>query len=219
MHVKILLLITIGAFCVWSPVLADKPADRGAQFTDVIVFDDWVGAPPMSPGTLKCPGGELTMLDPVTPFCAATGRLHIRKVSYAACTVSPSDPRLTGIAVGTVNGNLDMDYTGPVWGTWMIVPYTGCDPMVPVDPALYEDPSVYWKGTWHGWRSRYCEDEQCLWIGDLYLVGKGFGTGIDGIHFKGNEVVTTFTPMPVPWELLGLPTGGPEGTIFATIKE
>ena len=104
----------------------------------------------------------------------------------------------------------------------MIVPNLGCNPLVPVDPALFDDPPVYWKGTWHGQRSRYCEDMQCLWIGDLYLVGKGYGGDIDGIHLKGNETLTTYTPFPVAWELLppdlGLP-GGPEGIITAKIKE
>lgn len=222
MHMKILLLIIIGVFYAWTPVLADKPADRGAQFTNVIIYDDFVGAPPLSEGTIKCPGGELVWLNPVTPFCAATGRIHIRKGTIASCVESPDDSRLTGIAAITVNANLDADYAGPVWGTWMIVPYIGCDPMVPVDPELFSDSRVYWKGIWHGWRSKYCLDNECWWIGDLDLVGKGYGGEIDGIHFKGNEMLTTFTPFPVAWEFLppalGLP-GGPEGIITATIKE
>ena len=222
MIVRILFLIVTSVFCAWASVSADEPADSGAQFTDVIIFDDWIGAPPLAEGTMQCPGGEVEWLNPVTPICAATGRIHIRGASYAACTTASGDSRLTGVAAGIVNGNLDVDYSGPVWGTWMIVPYMGCDPLVPVDPSLFDDPPIYWKGTWHGWRSRYCEGGQCLWIGDLVLVGKGYGGEIDGMHFKGNEVVTTFTPAPLPWEFLppelGFP-GGPEGVITATVKE
>ena len=117
--------------------------------------------------------------------------------------------------MATANGNLDVDYTGPVWGTWMIVPSTGCDP-----DDLIVDPPVYWKGKWQGERSRYCVGVSCTWIGDLNLVGKGYGGNIDGIHLEGTEKITTFTPLPVPWELIpGFPLDGPEGVITATINE
>lgn len=222
MIVRVLLLIAAGVFCAWTPVSADESADAGIQFTDVIILDDWIGAPPLAEGKLLCPGGEVEWLNPVTPICAATGRIHIRGASYAACTIAPADSRLTGVAVGIVNANFDADYSGPVWGTWMIVPYVACDPLVPVDPSVFDDPPMYWKGTWHGWRANECMGGQCIWLGDLELIGKGYGGAIDGVHFKGNEAVTTFTPAPVPWELLppalGLP-GGPEGVITATIKE
>lgn len=222
MYTKILLLIIIGAICAWMPVAAEKPAHRGVQVTDVVIFDDWAAAPPISEGTIRCLGGQLEWLDPVTPVCAATGRIHIRDTAILGCAASPTDSRLTGIEVVTVNGILDADYTGPVWGNWMIVPTTGCNPLVPVDPALLDDPPVFWKGVWWGWRSQFCEGDQCLWLGDLELRGKGHGGDIDRIRFKGREVVTTFTPFPVPWEFLpaelGLP-GGPEGVITGTIRE
>jgi hypothetical protein len=105
MHTKILLLIIICASCVWSPVFAEKPADRGVQFSDVIINDDWAGAPPLSEGTIKCPGGELEWENPVTPICAATGQIHLRNTSIVGCTESSDDSRLTGIEVVTVNEN------------------------------------------------------------------------------------------------------------------
>ena len=113
-----------------------------------------------------------------------------------------------------VNGNLDADYTGPVWGTYLIVPSQGCNP----DDLL--DPAVYWKGTWRGQRSVTCDVASCTWIGNLKLVSKGYGGDIDGIHFKGTETITTFTPMPIPWELIpSFPFDGPEGIIMGMIKE
>ena len=162
---------------------------------------------------MTCPGGDIVMLNPVTPICATTGRVHLRDMALWACYAS-ADPRLSGVGKATVNGNLNADYTGPVWGTWMIVPSPGCDPIDLIDPP------VYWKGTWQGQRLQYCADGSCVWIGDLNLVGKGIGGDIDGIHFKGTEVITTFTPLPVPWEFIpGLPETGPEGIITGTIKE
>ena len=78
MRTKIVLLVIIGMFVAWMPVLAERPAPRGVQITDVIIYDDFVAGPPLSEGTINCPGGELVWLNPVTPFCAATGRIHIR---------------------------------------------------------------------------------------------------------------------------------------------
>ena len=192
---------------------AEKPTDTGVNLTEVIIFDDWPAAPPLSEGTMKCPGGEIVMQNPVTPVCAATGRVHLRDMALWACYDS-TDPRLSGVGMATVNANLEADYTGPVWGTWMIVPSLGCDPIDLIDPP------AYWKGSWQGQRTWYCADGQCAWIGDLKLVGKGYGGDIDGIHFTGDELITTYTPLPVPWEFIpGFPATGPEGIITATIKE
>ena len=193
-------------------LFAEQPADAGVNLTEVVILDDWPGAEPISPGTITCPGGELEWLDQVTPFCAATGRVHFRELALWACYDS-ADPRLSGVGMATANGNLDAAYTGPVWGTWMIVPSTGCDPIDLIDPP------VYWKGTWQGQRFYDCGSGPCRWVGDLNLVGKGIGGNIDGIHLKGTEVITTYTPLPVPWDFLGIDPPGPEGIITATIKE
>jgi hypothetical protein len=192
---------------------AEQPADKGGNLTEVVIEDDWPGAPPLSEGTMNCPGGEIEFINPVTPFCATTGRIHFREMAWWACYTS-DDPRLSGVGMATASGNLDADYTGPVWGTWTIVPSPDCDPLDLIDPP------VFWEGTWQGQRSQYCADDQCVWIGDLKLVGKGYGGNIDGIHLKGTELITTYTPLPVPWEFIpGFPLTGPEGIITATIKE
>ena len=192
---------------------AEQPADAGVNLTEVVIFDDWPAALPLSEGTMKCPGGEIVMLDPVTPFCATTGRVHFREMAWWACYTS-DDPRLSGVGMATANGNFDANYTGPVWGTWTIVLSPGCDPLDLIDPP------VFWEGTWQGQRSQYCADGSCFWIGNIKLVGKGYGGIIDGIRFKGNELITTYTPLPVPWEFIpGFPLTGPEGIITATIKE
>jgi hypothetical protein len=213
MDVKTLLVITIGLLCLSCPALADKPADAGVQRTDVVILDDWPGAPPISAGTIECPGGELEMLNEVTPICAATGRVHLRNITLWSCMTS-DDPRVSGVGMFTVNGNLDSAYTGPVWGKWTVVPSQSCDPMDLIDPP------VFWQGNWQGQRSQYCDSGPCYWIGDLKVVGKGHGGDIDGLHFKGNEVITTYTPLPIPWEFIpGFPLTGPEGILTATIKE
>ena len=52
------------------------------------------------------------------------------------------------------------------------------------------------------------------------MVDKGRGGNLEGLHFKGKEVITTFTPLPIPWELIpGFPFTGPEGVITGTIKK
>jgi hypothetical protein len=174
-------------------------------------------------GTISCPGGEIVWIDPVTPVCPGSGRIHLRSVvgygCYDAMAGSSPEPRLSGVGMFVVNGNLDADYSGRVWGKWMVVPSEDCDPDDLVDPL------VFWKGTWQGRRSMFCDSGGCSWIGDLKLVGKGHGGVLEGLHIKGRETITTFTPMPVPWELLGVcgldPSVpcGPEGVITGTIKE
>ena len=213
MNRKSLLLIFIGSICFWIPALAEKLGDAGIQLTGVNIEEDWPADSLLDLGTMNCSGGELTWIDPVTPICAASGQLHFRNLTGYACDDS-DDPRFSGIGMFEANGNLDANYTGPVWGTWMIVPSLDCDLLDLIDPP------VYWKGTWQGQRSLFCGGGPCMFIGDLKLVGKGHGGDIHGIHFKGNELITTFTPMPVPWELIpGFPVDGPEAVITAIIKE
>ncbi len=209
---------------LWFPVLvvivlvAPLALQAGVNRTRVVIADDWPVDSMLDMGTLACPGGELVWADPVTPICPGSGRLHLRRVTGYGCYTAMSgdsvEPRLSGVGMFVVNGNLDDTYSGPVWGTWMVVPSAGCDPNDLVDPE------VYWKGTWQGRRSRFCDNGQCVWIGNLKLVGKGRGEGIQGIHFKGSEIITTYTPLPIPWELIpGFPVTGPEGVITGVIKK
>jgi len=217
MNWKVLLIIYISAFCFSPPVLTK--GDPGVLRTDVIIFEDWPADSMLDMGTISCPGGEIQWIDPVTPVCPGSGRIHLRKVAgfgcyYAETSAGRPEPRLSGVGLFVVNGNLDVDYTGPVWGTYLIVPSQNCNPADLIDPV------VYWKGTWRGRRSVTCDAISCTWIGNLKLVSKGYGGDIDGFHFKGAETITTFTPMPIPWELIpDFPATGPEGSAMGTIKE
>jgi len=213
MSVKTLFFVIIGSLCIWLPAFSEAPADAGVERTKVIVLDDWPGAEPLSTGTIKCPGGELVMLNEATPYCAATGLVHLRDMALWSCFTSV-DPRLTGVTMFTLNGNLDAAYTGPVWGKWTTVPSQRCDPTDLIEPT------VFWKGTWQGQRTYHCDGEMCFWIGDLDVVGKGYGGIIDGFHIKGNELATTYTPLPIPWEFIPeFPVTGPEGIATLTLKE
>lgn len=202
---------------VVTVALAPLALDAGVQRTEVTILDDWPADSLIDMGTISCPGGEIEWVNPVTPVCPGSGRIHLRQIvgygCYSALTGGSLGTQLSGVGLFVINGNLDADYSGRVWGTWMIVPSDDCD------PADLIDPPSYWEGTWRGRRSAFCAGD-CLWIGNLKLVGKGRGGDIDGHHFKGTEVITTFTPLPVPWELIpGFPLTGPEGVVAATIKD
>jgi hypothetical protein len=115
----------------------------------------------------------------------------------------------------SVNANFSPGYTGSVWGRWKLVLSESCDRSI-----LYGD-GPYWEGTWNGRRSRFCEGESCLWLGALDMVGHGNGGAVDGLQFKGTEMVTTFTPIPAPNELIPgfclAPDCPPEGTFSGQI--
>ena len=217
MNGKILLVIAVGLFGLLQ--FAQAEDSQGVTRTEVLVYEDWPADAFGYSGTLECPGGEFQWIDPVTPVCPGSGRIHIRNAVgyscvYAETTGGAPELRLSGVGLFVVNGNLDSDYTGPVWGTFMIVPSERCDPEDLINPE------VYWSGTWGGRRSVTCADSLCTWVGRLKQVGKGHGGDIEGLHFRGTETITTFTPMPIPWELIpGFPVGGPEGISQVIVKE
>ena len=215
MYLKILLSVSIVCLLAWLPASADAPDDPGVQRTEVLGFDNWPAENnPIEQGSLECPGGEVEWLNPVTPYCASSGQLLLRGVKIWGCT-SGSDERFVGTAVAVVNGNLDANHTGPVWGTWIIVPSESCT----LDALVM--PDSYWSGTWQGQRTLECDAGPCNWVGDLKLVGKGYGGEIHGARFKGSEIVLTFTALPVPYELIpGFPYPDvPEGVISGVVTE
>ena len=128
-----------------------------------------------------------------------------------------AEPRLTGVALFGLNANFNAGHAGPVWGFWQLVPTDSCD------LQALEDPEVYWQGTWRGQRTRICGDGQCQWVGDLKYVGRGHGGSLEGLHYKGEEIVVTFSALPLPYELLGIcPPPGPcpaEGSMTGTLWE
>ena len=220
-------LVTI-LFCV--PFLAMAKGGLGVSRTPVTLEEDWPPAAILDMGDLNCPGSELVWEDDMPPYCLDGGRIHLRKTigwgCYYAESEGEAEPRMTGVGMYIVNGNLDADYTGPVWGRYMIVPTE--DPCIPLEwvipgeyPAALDNPTVYWAGTWRGVRTRVCDGSNCVWYGNLKLVGKGHGGELEGLHFKGHETITTYTPLPMPWELIpGQPMGGgPEGVGLGVVKD
>lgn len=203
-------------------VLVPHPVGAGVQRTSVVITDDWPIDATIDPGTLSCTGGELDWLDPLTPVCSGNGRLHFRNMvgygCYEATAAGAPEPRMSGVALIEMNGNLQADYSGRVWGTWTLVPSDVCD------PADLVEPSEYWQGTWHGRRTTYCSNDECHWIGSVFFVGKGHGGEITGLHFKGLEAATTYSPLPLPYEMLGICPDPPapcppEGTVWGRLRE
>jgi len=202
--------------------LVPQVVGAGVQRTSVVITDDWPIDSMIDPGTLACPGGEIEWLDPLIPVCPGSGRLHLRNLVAYGCLEATAggapEPRMSGVAVFEMNGNLKADYSGRVWGTWMLAPSEACD------PADLVDPSESWQGTWQGRRTAYCSDGDCYWIGHIFFVGRGNGGELDGLHFKGMEAATTYTPLPLPYELIGIcpdPTAPcpPEGMIWGRLRE
>ena len=218
MNLKLFLIIVISVLILPGTALADDKRGDSLR-TEVMMIDDWPADALMGMGSIKCPGGEIEWLDEVTPVCSPSGRIHMRKMTSYTCYESYTasgapEPRLTGVGAFDINGNLDEEYTGPVWGSFLIVPSTECN------PADLDDPEIFWKGIWQGRRTVTCNETVCTWVGNLKIVGKGHGGDIDGKHVKGGEVVTTFTPLPVSWELIpDFPVGGPEGIVTGVIME
>ena len=42
---------------------------------------------------------------------------------------------------------------------------------------------------------------------------------VDGLQMKGTEIATTFTPIPLPYEMIGCTTCPPEGVLTGEILE
>lgn len=229
MQIKVTILISIGLFLVSIPVFAGPPADAGVTRTQIEGWDNWgwQGGPQSSP-TIICPGGELAEI-PFPCSDSMTGRVHLRSGSGWGC-MTADDPRMTGVGLYTSNVNFDADSNGPAWGEWKLVPMVGCNKDADYSKEyadLVKYATSFWHGTWHG-RRQFDSDENA-WISDLEFVAKGFGGDIDGLHFKGAEWITTYTPFPMPYEYifpydLILPDGSrpfdmPEAYFIGTIKE
>lgn len=216
-------LLSIGLLVLSLPALSGPPADAGVERTDILAGDNWAITNPISLGTIMCPGGELAFDTVGLPFCAnsSTGRLHYRDSVFWGC-VTASDSRMTGVALYEIWGNWDAESTGPVGGTWKIVPSSACDRLGPFPEDLVANASDYWSGTWTGKRSYQEFGGMGFWVGEFRIIGKGYGETLEGLHFRGEEVVPTFTAFPVPYEFLPPELGlydQAEGTLTGTITE
>jgi hypothetical protein len=218
---------TTSLMLLTAALLLAAGATAGQQRTEIVATDDWPIDSGLSLGKIYCPGGEV-VLDPFTglPGCTPGSRTHLRDADSYSCiqaftAAGEPEPRITGVGFASTNANFDAGYTGAVWGTWMIVPTETCD------LSALDDPEVYWIGTWRGQRTAVCDaGGPCLWIGNLRFVGRGRGGDLQGLHFRGTELILTYTPFPLPYELLPLlglcqpgscPTGA-EGHLTGTIQ-
>ena len=217
-------LLSVGLIFLTLPVFAGPPADAGVTRTEIEGYDNWGWQDnPLSLGTITCPGGELMFDSSGLPYCAdsTTGRLHFRDAVLWSC-MTFNDPRATGVAVFSIKGTFDADSSGPVWGTWKIVPMTDCDKDGLYPEELVETSTTFWSGIWNGKRLFYTDMGISVWVGDFRIVGKGTGGDIDGLHFEGTELIRTYTPFPVPYEFLPPGLGlfdEPEGVITGMITE
>ena len=202
-------------------------ATAGGRRTAIVATDDWPMDTVLSFGETTCPDGEL-IYDPATgaPMCTPGGRTHIRDALYYSCSegftaAGTPEPRFTGVIGGSMNANFDASFGGFVWGSWTLVPSASCD------KTMLEDPAVFWSGLWWGRRTPMCDDGgRCVWIGHLRYIGWGRGGDLKGLRFRGSETVITYTPPPLPYELLpvlgfcqpGSCPVGPEGHFRGIIR-
>jgi hypothetical protein len=214
-------LVLMGAVIVPAS-FADEYSVAGVTRTQIEGVDNWgwTGGPQSNP-TITCPGGELMV--PFDCSDSATGRLHFRDGLAWSC-MTAGDSRMTGIGLYTSNGNFDADSNGPVWGEWKVVPVAYCNKDANYSEEygdLVNDATSFWYGTWNG--QRMFDPDKNAWVGELKIVGKGFGGDLDGLHFKGMEWVTTYTPFPMPYEYIfpygSVPFDMPEAYFIGTIKE
>jgi hypothetical protein len=217
-------LLCTGLLFLTLPGFADPVSNAGVTRTEIEGSDNWGWRDfPLSQGTITCPGGEL-MLDAFgLPYCAnsTTNRLHFRDTVVWSC-MTTNDPRTTGVAVFEAKGTLDADSSGPGWGTWKIVPMEDCDKDGFYPEEVVETSTTFWRGIWNGKRLFYSMMGFDVWIGDFRIVGKGIGGDIDGLHFEGTELIQTYTPFPVSYELLPSELGlfdVPEGYFTGTITD
>ena len=188
-------------------------------FENFTVADDWPafegpGGELMPniifPGEFFCTGGgEPVVLDlaPPTFQCMGGDGIHIRNtemISFLGGS-NPEDWRVEGTAWFDFAANWDLDYTGPVFGNWRIDTYT-----------FMQDPDTYWEGTYTGKREFAPSPIGPTWITTLKFRGYGMGD-LAGQQLQATEVVTTFTPIPLPYELLGVGLLGPEGHVEITL--
>lgn len=189
----------------WLPLVAPD----GTPAPNIIVL-----------GEFYCTGGGEP--DPGAPVtCVGGNGMHIRDVQMVSCTIEPvtHDPRLEGTAWWELSANWDALNTGPVSGTWRIVPGDCIDMALVMDPDNYWDSVyTYWEGTYTGKREMVLDPDAPLdvkWIATLKFVGHGMGD-LAGQKMKATETITTYYPTPAPGEFFGI--NDPEGILDVTIK-
>lgn len=179
---------------------------KGALKSEFVATDDWFLGGDL--GQIHCPGGEFTG-NPFQP-CPPGTNIHVRDSIGQSQAIS-DDPRVTGILTYTFNGNFDESFTGPVWGTWTLE-VAACNGI--------------WEGIWNGKRTLLPglpgPAGMGTWIGVIRLTGHGYGGCVDGLRFRATEIITTYSPFPVAYEMIlpcGDPMCPPEGVLTGRILE
>ncbi len=169
----------------------------GYSSIEVNATDDLMPGPPT--GEIYCSEGVIDMTNPMMPVCPEGATLEVRNGTGMSRMYS-DDPRMSGLLTYVSNASFDADYfTGPVWGSWQLE-VDACDGV--------------WKGTWSGERT-FAPGQPNLvdtffppgfggvWISKFDLRGHAKGDCVNRLRMKGIEIITTLTPLPVPYEVLG----------------
>ena len=186
------ILLLVSALTAPTSFAADK-----IYYTAIETFDPLglLGPPVgevLAPPTVKCPGHEPTG-NPEQP-CPVGSRTHTRNFVIVS-RVDASDPILSGMMTVVLNGNMDANAEGPVWGTFII--------------AL--DSGGTWEGTWQGLRVLVIPEdpeEDPYWTATLNVQGKGYGGMVDGMKMMATDDIFTPTPVPIAY------TGFIEGRVI-----
>jgi hypothetical protein len=156
--------VAVLAACSEGPLAPTNPdlamnAAAAATFTDFVASDVVTGL--ADPGTI-----------------AVQGRHIMLRGVVVTSRIDGSDPRVSGNATITINGQLLLaDGSGSVWGKFEVA----------------ADVGGTWAGSWAGQRELTAPG---LWTGTLKLVGHGDGGAVDGLQMKGVELVYTNTLIP-----------------------
>jgi len=156
-------------------------------------------------GSFECTGGGY----PTGLYeCSEGSGIHIRNLEGYTCLLNP-DLDVIATAWAQINANWDANYTGPVFGNWMVVFSDECD------KSLLQDPDDYFAGTYTGKRRLQMDGPDPVWIGEWKLDGWGVGAH-EGVQFKSKNEYIMYTALPLPFEVTGIGTG-PEGQFNAVM--
>jgi len=174
------LLLVVGVLILPASFAAEKSEVTGTELFNPLPLDGFP-APQIgqfiSMPTIKCPGYELTG-DPMQP-CPVGSRTHLRNGVVVSRIIS-DDARVTGWMTVEFNTNLDANFEGPAWGTFMID---------------VDDTDGIWEGTWQGLRVA----EDGYWTAALNVHGKGFGGIVDGLKLMAEDHLFLVTPLPLAY--------------------
>ncbi len=185
----------LGLMLVVVHVFAFAQTQR-VEFVGVEDFPEYMV---ISPGTFECTGGgyKTGLFE-----CSEGSGIHVRGLEGYTCLLTP-ELEVMATTKFELNVNWDAQYTGPVFGTWMVVLSEVCD------PSVVEDPEDYFIGTYTGKRRFHMEGPDPVWTGEWKLDGWGVGI-YDGVQFKSRNHYRMYTALPLPFEMTGMGTG-PEG--------